>query len=56
MTPEERAKELGCEVEMLLEEGFVCSDCVHFQKVCMKLFGCDPNNEYCDWCPSIFRR
>lgn len=39
--------------DMKLPEGKKCIDCHHFDK-CFNLFGCKPNNTYCDFSPSRF--
>lgn len=49
-----RARLIGCEMDMLLPEDRTCGDCAHFNR-CHKLFGCDPSFVNCDWDPSRFR-
>jgi hypothetical protein len=55
VTPEDRARFLGCEIDMLLPLGSTCSECVWFAP-CERLFGCLPTSTSCDWSPSKFRR
>jgi hypothetical protein len=41
--------------EMNLPEGKTCADCVHCYRCCA-MFGHIPEDEVCDWHPSLFHQ
>jgi len=42
------------EYNMLLDDGVICSDCVHTSKCCL-IFGGNGTNTKCDFYPNRFR-
>ncbi len=40
--------------DMDLPPGKTCGDCVHMDR-CQKIYGHIPEDESCDWSPSMFR-
>lgn len=47
------AKQLHCQVDMVLPPGRTCSDCLRY-RYCERHFGCKPESRSCDWSPSRF--
>jgi hypothetical protein len=43
-----------CDFDMNLPDGKTCRDCAH-ARYCAELFGCNLDNERCDWAPSKFK-
>jgi len=47
-------KDFDSELNMLLDDGVKCGDCVNSNK-CEKIFGGDDDNTSCQWFPNRFK-